>query len=269
MTPEKSINRNTAAEKNRRKRDRLELSLPIRVKCREAFSEDWEEVTRLIDVTPFGAGFALTRSVEVGRLLQLVMPLPRQLRCFDHIEPQYRIWGIVRHVRRIGDQNSAKPLYNIGVAFTGKRAPASYEIDPSTIYEVSASDELGFCRVQESSTEKSENPVNVSASVNDPDGDARRQTRHPIPLTVRIDVFDENGTTTASEMTVTENLNPGGAAVFTTLSVERGRFVRFTCDQYNVSVVAVIRRRRLGSDGITRLHLEFIDRMFPLEGVEE
>jgi hypothetical protein len=93
-------------------------------------------------------------------------------------------------------------------------------------------------------------------------------TRHPIPLTVRIEVFDENGKTVSSEMTVTENVNPSGAAVFTTLDVDRGRFVRMTCDQYNITVVAVIRRRRIGADGIARLHLEFIDRQFPLEGIE-
>jgi hypothetical protein len=29
-----------------------------------------------------------------------------------------------------------------------------------------------------------------------------------------------------------------------------------------------VRARRLGADGIPRLHLEFIDRQWPLEGIE-
>ena len=252
--------------KNRRKRDRLELSLPIRVRFRESLEHDWEEITRLIDVTPFGAGFTLPRPMETGRLLFLMMPLPRQLRCFDHIEPQYRMWSLVRHVRKVTDEKAGKELYNIGVAFIGKRAPASYEADPTTLYEVTAADELGFCRVREvSGTAKTDTNT---ASSKDLGADSRRMTRHPIPYTVRIDVFDENGTTVASEMTATENVNQSGAAVFSTLDVERGRFVRMTCDQYNISLVAVVRRRRMGADGIPRLHLEFIDRQFPLEGVE-
>jgi hypothetical protein len=257
---------NTVDGKNRRKRDRLELSLPIRVRCRESLDHDWEEITRLIDVTPFGAGFSLTRPTEVGRLLYLAMPLPRQLRCFDHIEPQYRMWALVRHVRKINDDKAEKQLYNIGVAFVGKRAPASYEADPTTLYEVLAADELGFCRLKEISGTSKTN--SNQASSKDLGADGRRMTRHPIPVTVRIEVFDENGKTVSSEMTVTENLNQSGAAVFTTMDVERGRFVRMTCDQYNITVVAVVRRRRIGADGIARLHLEFIDRQFPLEGIE-
>lgn len=256
---------NVANPKNRRKRDRLELSLPIRVKCRESLEHDWEEITRLIDVTPFGAGFTLTRPMEVGRLLLLMMPLPRQLRCFDHLEPQYRMWALVRHVRKITDEKAEKQLYNIGVAFVGKRPPASYEADPTLLYEVLASDELGFCRLREMSLT---GKINANAAPKkDAGAEARRMTRHPIPITVRIEVFDENGKTVSSEMTVTENVNQSGAAVFTTLDVERGRFVRMTCDQYNITLVAVVRRRRIGADGIARLHLEFIDRQFPLEGI--
>ncbi|MDQ4121141.1 MAG: hypothetical protein M3209_06820 [Acidobacteriota bacterium] len=256
---------NDANPKNRRKRDRLELSLPIRVHCRESREHEWEEITRLIDVTPFGAGFSLSRPMEVGRLILLVMPLPRQLRCYDHLEPQYKMWALVRHVRKISDEKAEKQFYNIGVAFVGKRAPASYEADPTTLYEVQASDELGFCRLKEISGTKGTS--SSGAPKKDLGADGRRMTRHPIPLTVRIEVFDENGKTVSSEMTVTENVNQAGAAVFTTLDVDRGRFVRMTCDQYNITVVAVVRRRRIGADGIARLHLEFIDRQFPLEGI--
>jgi hypothetical protein len=256
----------TEAEgKNRRKRDRLELSLPIRVSCRESLEHDWEEITRLIDVTPFGAGFTLHRPSEIGRLLHLMMPLPRQLRCYDHLEPQYKVWCIVRHVRQLTDKTAEKQLYNIGVAFIGKRPPASYEADPSTIFEVLAADELGFCRVREVTS--AESTKTGTATPKEAGAEGRRQTRHPIPVTVRIEVYDEDGANIASEMTVTENLNATGAAVFTTLTIDRGRFVRLTCDQYNVSIVAVVRRRRIGADGIARLHLEFIDRQFPLEDI--
>src|ERR1700704_1686628 len=84
----------------KRIRERLELKLPVRVRCRETVDVEWTEITRLIDVTPFGAGFTLKRPIEKGRLLQMTIPMPRQLRVFDHVEDQYRVWALVRYVRQ-------------------------------------------------------------------------------------------------------------------------------------------------------------------------
>jgi hypothetical protein len=72
----------------------------------------------------------------------------------------------------------------------------------------------------------------------------------------------------ASETTVTENISRRGAAVFTSLDVARGRFVRLTSKQYQIAVIGAVRARRTGADGITRLHLEFVDKQWPLEGIE-
>jgi hypothetical protein len=187
------------------------------------------------------------------------------LRCYDHLEPQYRVWCLVRHVRKTSAEDDPKQSFNIGVAFIGKRPPASFETDPTTLYEVLAPDELGFCHVREL-PHKDALKSSGTKAIQPKAEEILRPTRHPISLTVTIEVFDDTGATVASEMTVTENINPNGAAVLTTLPVDRGRFVRFTCDQYNITVVAVVRRRRIGNDGIARLHLEFIDRQFPLEG---
>ena len=267
MTSEKDLADDPEDGRNRRKRERLALSLPIRVTCRETLTSEWEEVTRLIDVTPFGAGFRLSRPIESGRLLRLTMPLPRPLRCYDHIEPQYVVWCLVRHVRE-QKKEGENSTYTIGAAFIGKRPPASFERNPATIYEILAPDELGFWLLREvvpATTEAVGEPA--QSGTNKPIDEGRRVTRHPIPLTVRIDVFDESGEISSSEMTATENINSHGALVFTTLTIERGRFVRLTSDQYNVSLTAVVRRRRIGEDGIARLHLEFIDRQFPLEEI--
>src|SRR5512138_1790732 len=123
----------------KRIRERLGLTLPVRVVCKETPEFEWMEVTRLTDVTPFGAGFTLKRPTEKGRLLHMTIPMPRQLRVFDHLEDQYRVWAIVRHVNAITPQDKMSPLFNVGVAFIGKRAPASYEADPSKRYEISTS----------------------------------------------------------------------------------------------------------------------------------
>ena len=71
-----------------------------------------------------------------------------------------------------------------------------------------------------------------------------------------------------SETTVTENISLGGAAVFTTLNADTGTFLRVLSPRHNIEILSVVRGSRVGPDGITRLHLEFIDRFYPLEGIE-
>jgi hypothetical protein len=101
-----------------------------------------------------------------------------------------------------------------------------------------------------------------------PETDKRRQTRHTIPVEVSVEVFGNEGEERISEKTVTENISRQGAAVFTSLNIERGRFVRLTSEHYQVSALAAVRSRRVGPDGIARLHLEFVGGEWPLEGIE-
>jgi hypothetical protein len=248
-------------QKSKRIRERLELKLPVRVYCRESLDQDWVEMTRLSNVTPFGARFALGRPVEPGRLLHLTLPMPRQLRCFDHVEDQYRVWALVRNTRGLPSNiGETLPRFEVGVAFIGKRAPASYDLDPTKRYDVAASPtETGLWSLQE---QTEGGPQHV------PSSDPRPETRHNIPIEVLLEVFDEKGKVAATEQTVTENISRRGAAIFTTLNLARGRFVRLTSTQYQISVLAVVRANRTGADRIPRLHLEFMDRQWPLEGIE-
>ena len=240
-------------------RERLELSLPVRIFGRETEGHDWVEKSRLIDVTPFGARFAISRPTERGRLLHLTMPMPRQLRCFDHVEDQYRVWALVRNIKVLEAADGKALRYEIGVAFIGKRAPESFDLDPATRYEVAKSvTETGLWQIFELEQATRHAPVD----------DPRPETRHHIPVEVIVEALDENGQVSESETTVTENISRRGAAVFTTLNVARGRFVRVTSAQYQISVIAAVRARRTGENGIPRLHLEFVDKQWPLEGSE-
>src|SRR5258708_2131534 len=119
--------------KSPRLRERLELKLPVRIHCRETPDFEWTEVSRLLDVTPFGAGFTLKRPTEPGRLLHMTIPMPRPLRVFDHVEDQYRVWALVRHIEAgVSPEDKKTPAFEVGVAFIGRLAPQSYEEDPST-----------------------------------------------------------------------------------------------------------------------------------------
>jgi len=247
-------------EKENRRIQRIALPLPVRVEVRIDTKISWNEITRLSDISAFGAGFTMKRPVKRGRLMLLTVPMPRQLRCYDYGEPQYRIWGIVRRCISIG-RTFQNPEYAVGVGFIGKTPPSGYLEHPSMLYDISHREDNGegFWHV---------GPADLRADESSLPSDLRKQTRFHIPESLRIERVDEAGNILDSETTVTENISLGGAAVFTTLTAEAGTFLRVSSDRFSVTILSVVRGSRVGQDGITRLHLEFIDRLFPLEGIE-
>ena len=250
----------TDVDKENRRIQRIALPLPVRVEVRVDKTVSWNEITRLSDVSAFGAGFSLKRPLKRGRIVLMTIPMPRQLRSFDYGEPQYKIWGLVRRCLSIG-RSSAAPEYSIGVAFIGKNPPPDYIDHPSMLYDIShrADEGGGFYHL-----------VDADLTVSDSDlpSELRKQTRYHIPESLKLEKVDQTGNILASETTVTENVSLGGAAVFTTMQVEKGDFLRVTSDRFNVTILSVVRGFRLGQDNILRVHLEFIDRFFPLEGIE-
>jgi hypothetical protein len=233
---------------SKRIRERLALQLPVRIHCRESRDSQWTEMTRLMNVTPFGAAFTLTRPTERGRLLHMTIPMPRQLRVFDHVEDQYRIWAIVRHLK--SKTTDKRPAFEVGVAFIGKTAPASYETEPWTCYEVSFSADDKLAHVHERQQRRPDDP--------------RAHTRHPMAVDMLVEMIDPDGTVGSSEQTVTENISAQGATLFTTLEIPVGRFIRVTSDQYRTTAYAAIRSRTTGADGNARIHVEFVDKQWPL-----
>jgi hypothetical protein len=242
----------SAPHSPKRIRVRLDLQLPVRVHCRETHDFDWVEITRLVDVTPFGAGFKLKHVIEKGRLLHMTIPMPRQLRVFDHVEDQYRVWALVRYVRPLPPEADNAPLFEVGVAFVGKNPPRSYEEDPAKRYEIA-----------NSATEQE--PGQDADQMLEPlHSTQRAYTRHSIPVEILLEALDEKGVVVQSESTVTESISPKGATLFTSLTIAEGRFVRLTSQQYNLTVFAAVRSSSKGADGIGRIHVEFTDREWPL-----
>lgn len=246
------------SDEESRRLNRMSLTLPIRVESQVNGHVSWNEITRLNDISAFGAGFDLRRPVRRGRLLQLTIPLPRKLRCFDFSEPQYKVWGLVRSCVT-KNCNTTSESHAVGVAFIGKNPPQSYLDNPTKLFEISHREDGNLWHVVDARNEPDDSHLPK---------DLRRQSRHPIPANIIIEKVDGEGNVLASEPTVTENLSLGGAAVFTSLDVEVGSFIRVKSEQYNISIVSVVRGKRVGSDGIPRLHIEFVDRFFPLEGIE-
>ena len=213
-----------------RKRGRLELHIPVRIRIKETDGTEWSELSHIIDVTQLGASFTLDRQIAVGRIVHMSLPLPWRLRQFDHSEELYRIYALVRWIK------PADEGYAVGVAFIGKNPPASWVHDPSKIY--------GAGRQE---------------------ADKRREGRIQAALGVQLDLLGDNGEVVKSEVTVTENISRRGASCYTTLSARPGSVFRITSQQTAFSTTAIVRRCRTGKDNIPRVHLEFVGEAWPLD----
>ena len=234
-----------------RRRARLPLKLPIQVLYQETAEYQWTESTRLVDVNHFGAGFTLTRPIDVGRLVHLIIPLPYQLRCFDYAETMYSVWGLVRHASGVTGRGPGQPeQFRIGVGFIGKYPPLSYEQDPTIRYDPLMVNvgSASLWRLARARFAKQ-----------------RREPRLTIPLEVLVETLDENGKPCQSEHTVTETISTLGTCIPTNLEVEVGRILRLSSPSDGVSIFAAIRSREVAADGITRVGLEFIGGRWPLD----
>ena len=243
--------------KEQRRIQRIALPLPVRVEVKVDGTVAWNEITRLTDVSASGAGFVLKRPAKRGRLVLLTIPMPRQLRCYDYSEPQYKIWGLVRRCID-ASPNQATPQFAVGVAFIGQKPPADYYEHPSRLYDIRHREEDGLWHVCD---------ADLRADDSDLPKDLRKQTRFFIPESLVLELLNEQGEVVKSETTVTENVSLGGAAIFTQWDLDAGTFVRVVSERHQIKIISVVRGKRIGPDGITRLHLEFIDRFFPLEGI--
>ncbi len=234
-----------------RRRARLPLRLPMQVVCRETAEYQWTESSRLVDVNHFGAGFVLNRPVDVGRLVQLIIPLPYQLRCFDYNEPMYAVWGLVRHAGAVSSaEPNAPSRFRLGVGFIGKYPPLSYEQNPTTRYDPLLVDvgSGSLWRLARAQLAKQ-----------------RREPRLIIPLEVLVETLDENGRPCQREHTVTETISTLGTCIPTNLDVGVGRILKLSSPTDGVSIFAAIRSREVAADGIPRVGLEFIGERWPLD----
>ena len=177
------------------------------------------------------------------------MPMPRHLRCYDRDKELYRVWGLVQHCSQLsGDGNSG---YHVGVAFVGKKSPASYAENPLQSYRISGMSENGTWKIVEAQT---------SFVV-------RRHPRFWVSLEVSLSALDADENIIADKSATTDNISLSGAAVFSTLNVSVGESVKFNCRKHDFSALAIVRNRKTSEYELPKLHLEFIDAEFPMEKV--
>lgn len=235
----------------RYKADLTLMSLYAVIKARDKAAGEkrqWKEVADLISVSPTGASFHLPRAVEAGTLVSLTVPLPHHMRCYDFEREFYRVWGLVQHCAPMnGEKKPTK--FHTGVAFIGRNAPKSYQNNPNQHYRISGVNEDGLWKVRETKSEFKNR------------GDVRFWT----PVDLYLALVDRKDGSLGGERTTTENVSRTGAAIFTTLDIGIGDRVKFISEEFDFSGLAVVCNRRVGDDERMRLHIKFVETVFPVE----
>jgi len=213
--------------------------------------EPWKEITRVTTVSRTGVGFTLTRPCKVGRLVTMVLPMPTELRAYDHNAELYPVMALVQNCYKSFE--TGEECYHVGAALIGKDIPDSFRIDPSQNFRIDGMHANGLWKV-----------VEVESSFK-----ARKHQRYWERLKITLTLLKSETKTTEKEATVTLNIAAKGASVVSELDAHPGDKVKFTCKELDFFSLAVVRNRKLSADGHTTLHLEFIDAVFPTEKIKE
>lgn len=221
------------------------------VKGKDTPDSTWKEVVEVGSVSATGAGFVIPRELKVGTIVAVMIPLAAHLRCYDHDKELYRVLGLVQHCQPMtGDSSSG---YHVGVAFVGKHAPESYKENPHQNYKICGMNENGLWKITEARA-----PFKV-----------RRHLRFWTNVDLYLALVDAQRDSLAGEKTVTENISKSGAAVFSTMDVGVGQRVKFICEKFDFSGLAVVCNHQIASDGRQRLHLQFVENAFPVEKLDQ
>jgi len=230
-------------------------SLPVLVRAQGPAGDAGEEATRLFNITSRSATLLLSRPPELGQLLRLTLPSPGAQAA--QAGGRGFLWGLVWAVapRRADEGEPADERHHVSVVFVGDEIPTGGEGPPRFTF---LAEEDGRFRLQRLLADTL--PVARRRH--------QRESRLAIPVEVTLETLAPDGSATAREQTVTENLSRSGAAVWTSLDARQQHLVRLICERHNVRLTAVVRGRRTGPDGITRLHIEFLDGQWPLERMQ-
>ena len=89
----------------RRRQKRVDVNIPIRVKWTDAQGNRVEEVTRSINVSADGAIFLLKQQLKMGTVLEVSLPLPKQMQKGVSPKAVYEAMGLVTRVEHAPNQS--------------------------------------------------------------------------------------------------------------------------------------------------------------------
>jgi hypothetical protein len=118
------------AVEERRRKNRLAIKVPVRVRGRESGGTAWEEVAASLDASEGGLAIVMAHPVRTGQVLHLSVPLPSRYRQYDLTASSYRIYGLVR------SSCSQDARSRVGVMFLGPQPPRGSDPLPADLFQL-------------------------------------------------------------------------------------------------------------------------------------
>jgi PilZ domain-containing protein len=217
------------APADRRKHTRMDLGVPTRVEGHDGDGSTWEEMSKSGNASFGGVALLLVHTVEIGQVLYLRLPLPKQFRQYALAEQSYLVYGLVRSVK------PGRPS-TVGVMFLGKNPPRGWEDNPGGRYLLPT----------------------------DPAPKERRRWKRLENAFLNVKLRRPvEGVGPQEEITVAENIGKGGARVLTGVVVPEGTILEVEELGGPFRTRAAVKRAFLGRDNVPRLSLHFLDREAP------
>jgi hypothetical protein len=208
-----------------------------------------KEIIEVTTISRNGAGFNLSHECIPGQLVNLVLPMPDDMRAYDHGQKLYPVIGLVQYCNLTSVEG--KNSYQIGVGFIGKEVPESYKANPMQSYRISGMTTEGLWAITEAG--RAFKP--------------RKNPRFWLSLNVSISLIQKDIKSISKEETVTQNVSASGVAVFSQLDAKPGDRVKFACKDVDFYTMAVVKEYRTPAKEQATLHLEFIDESFPMDKI--
>jgi curved DNA-binding protein CbpA len=221
----------TARSANRRRFERIRLTVIARVTGHDRIRGKWEEIAESMDVSRKGAALRMSTRLRHGSILRLEIALPPAMRSHGFGEPTYRVYAAVRRIGPLEDGYRA-----IGVEFMGEEAPPGYFERPWATFKI----------------DSWQGP------------ERRREPRVDRSEVVSIRYLNESMEVIRQEVAVTENLSPGGARVFVKGAPSEVEMIRIMNLNHSFESIAAVCNRYIGNDGFERICLKFLDNKWPV-----
>lgn len=226
---------------------RVPADLRAVVQIKEHDGSTWKEYADISTVSRNGAGFSLSRPCSVGRLITMVLPMPREFRAYDEDKDLYPVMALVQYCNE--GMADGKKVFHVGAGFIGKNIPESFKADPTQNYRITGMNRDGLWDITETGRQFQN----------------RKNPRYWVSLPVSVSLIQKEDKSITREETFTKNVGTGGASIATSLNASVGDKMKFACKEINFYAMGVV-RNIIPGDTAT-VHLEFLEDEFPIEKV--
>jgi hypothetical protein len=221
----------TVSSDNRRRCERMKLSMPARAMGFDRKSGKWNEMSETVDVSRTGLTLRMKRRVRHGNVLYLTLPMPIKLRSHGYSEPHYRVYALVRRV-----EPARQGVRAVGLEFLGEHPPAGFLEKPWAVFRTRKWDGR----------------------------ERRRAPRIKTTEMIRIEYFSEGMQLLASEEARTEDVSRTGLRVAVRAAPAEFDLVRVSCSAYGFEALAAASNRFTAKDGVERLCVHFLEKEWPV-----